>query len=158
MRSITINLMCRCIEYLWRLTVGVSETGIVWLDERVKKLLTLCPSINFCILNFINILPTQNVAVLVAKLYPTFCDSMGCSRGVVGISFSKGSFWPRDWTWVSCIAEGQGTGWSSVCNSWDISVTQILLGRAWKQGIFGFWVFALMESWSKNRKHLRQRV
>ena len=39
---------------------------------------------------------------------------------------------------LSHWGEGQGTGWSSVCNSWDIGVTQILLGRAWKQGIFGF--------------------
>ena len=62
--------------------MDVSETGIVWLEDKDKKLLTLCPSINFCILNFINILTTQNAAVLVAKLYPTFCDSMGCSHGV----------------------------------------------------------------------------
>ena len=49
---------------------------------------------------------------------PNFCDPMDCSPpdssvyGIlqasilewVAISFSRGSFQPRDWTWVSCIA------------------------------------------------------
>lgn len=60
-------------------------------------------------------------------------------------------------------------GWSSVCNPWDIRLTQILLGRAWKQGILWFLSFsqgemnqerfwALVESWSKSWKHPRQRI
>ena len=31
----------------------------------------------------------------------------------VAIPFSKGSFWPRDWTWVSCIAGGFFTVWAT---------------------------------------------
>ena len=56
----------------------------------------------------------------VAQLYPTLCNPMECSlvpdpsvHGIfqarilewVAISFSKGSFQPRDQTQVSCIAE-----------------------------------------------------
>ena len=56
--------------------------------------------------------------VSVTQLCPTLCDPMDCSppgssvHGVlqarilewVAISFSRGSSWPRDWTWVSRIA------------------------------------------------------
>ena len=56
-------------------------------------------------------------ACLVARSCLTHCDPMDCSplgssvHGIsqarilewVAISFSRGSFWPRDWTWVSCI-------------------------------------------------------
>jgi len=31
----------------------------------------------------------------------------------VAISFSRGSFWPRDWTWVSCIAGRFFTNWTT---------------------------------------------
>ena len=58
------------------------------------------------------------VCVLVTELCPTLCDPMDCSppgcstRGIlqarilewIAISFSRGSFRPRDQTWVSCIA------------------------------------------------------
>ena len=57
---------------------------------------------------------------LVTKSCPTLCDLMDCSppgssvHGIsqsrilewVAISFSRGSSWPRDWIWVSCIARG----------------------------------------------------
>ena len=56
--------------------------------------------------------------VLVVHSCPTICDPMDCSPagssvcGIlqgrilewVAISFSRGSSWPRDRTWVSCIA------------------------------------------------------
>ena len=55
--------------------------------------------------------------MLVAQSCPTLCDSMDCSppgssiHGIyqarilewVDISFSRGSSWPRDRTWVSCV-------------------------------------------------------
>ena len=58
------------------------------------------------------------VKVLVTQLCLSLCDPMDCSppgssvHGIlqartlewVAISFSRGSSWPRDWTWVSCIA------------------------------------------------------
>ena len=54
----------------------------------------------------------------VTQSCPTLCDPMDCSlpgssiHGIfperilewVAISFSRGSFWPRGWTWVSHIA------------------------------------------------------
>ena len=58
------------------------------------------------------------VKVSVVHSCPTLCDPMDCSlagssvHGILqgrklewlAISFSRGSSWPRDWTWVSCIA------------------------------------------------------
>ena len=59
----------------------------------------------------------NNLYVLVTQSCPTLWDSMDCSlpgssvHGIfqarilewVAISSSRGSSWPRDWTWVSCI-------------------------------------------------------
>ena len=56
--------------------------------------------------------------VLVAQSCPIICDLMDCNPPVfsvhgillaripewVAISFFRGSFWPRDQTWVACIA------------------------------------------------------
>ena len=58
------------------------------------------------------------MCVLVAQSCPILCDPMDCSlpgssvHGIlqarilewVAISFPRGSSWPRDWTWVSCVA------------------------------------------------------
>ena len=60
----------------------------------------------------------MKVKVLVAQSCPILCDSIVCrssgstAHGIpqarilelVAISSSGGSSWPRDWTWVSCIA------------------------------------------------------
>ena len=61
---------------------------------------------------------TRHSCWLVAQSCPTLCHPMDCSspgssiHGVsqarrlewVAISFSRGSFWPRDWTHISCLA------------------------------------------------------
>ena len=58
--------------------------------------------------------------VVVAQLCRILCDLMGCSppgssvHGIlqagilewVAIPFSRGSSWPRDWPWVSCLTGG----------------------------------------------------
>ena len=31
----------------------------------------------------------------------------------IAIFFSRGSYWPRDWTWVSCITDRFFTGWAN---------------------------------------------
>ena len=63
----------------------------------------------------------------VAQSCPILCDPMDCSlpgssvHGIfqarvlewVAISFSRGSSWPRDWTWVSCIAGRRFTIWAT---------------------------------------------
>ena len=60
----------------------------------------------------------NGMSLLVAQLCPTHCNPMDYSlpgstvHGIsqarilewVAISFSMGSSWPRDWTWVTCIA------------------------------------------------------
>ena len=57
------------------------------------------------------------MCMLVVQLCLTLCDPMDCNPPVsslhgmlqarilerVAIPFSRGSSWPRDWTWVSCI-------------------------------------------------------
>ena len=62
-----------------------------------------------------------------AQSCPTLYDPMNCSlpgssvHGIlqagilkwVAISFSRGSSWPRDCTWVSCIVEGVFTIWAT---------------------------------------------
>ena len=61
-------------------------------------------------------LQADSLCVLVTQLCPTPCNPMDCSAPGssvnrifqvrtlewVAISFSRGSFWPRDWTQVSC--------------------------------------------------------
>ena len=67
------------------------------------------------------------VKVLVPQSCPTLCDPMDCSlpgssvQGIsqarilewVAISFSRGSSWSRDQTWVSCIAGRVFTVWAT---------------------------------------------
>ena len=65
--------------------------------------------------------------LLVAKLCPTLCDPIDCSPPVssvhgilqarilerVAIPFSRGSFWPRDQTHVSCVTGRFFTIWAT---------------------------------------------
>ena len=67
------------------------------------------------------------VLCFIAQSCPTLCDLMDCSppgssvRGIlqaqvlewVGIPFSRGSSWPRNGTWVSCIVGRVFTGWAT---------------------------------------------
>ena len=69
----------------------------------------------------------SKVYVLVAQLCPTLCDPMCCSppdssvHGVlqarilewVAVPFSRGSYWPSGWTWVSCIVGRFFTIWAT---------------------------------------------
>ena len=62
---------------------------------------------------------SKSVKVSVAQSCPTLCETMGCSPPEcsvhrfsqakilewTAIPFSRGSSWPRDWTWASCIAD-----------------------------------------------------
>ena len=68
------------------------------------------------------------VCVLVTHLCPTLCNSTDCSspdssvHGIlqvrilewVAIPFSRGSSWPRDWTWVSCVSCTTGRFFTTV--------------------------------------------
>ena len=75
-------------------------------------------------------------ACLVTQSCPTLCDPLDCSlpgssvHGIlqaiilewIVISFSRGFSWPRDRTWVSCIAGRFFTVWATgkaILNSWE---------------------------------------
>ena len=79
--------------------------------------------------------------VLVTQSCLTLCDPMDCSlpgssvHGIlqatilewVAIPFSRGSFWPRDWTLVSCIAGRFFTVWApreALKDLWSSTNTQ----------------------------------
>ena len=67
------------------------------------------------------------MCLLVAQLYLTLCDPTDCSppgssvHGIlqarilewIAFSFSRGSSQPRDWTWVSCVADRFFTFWAT---------------------------------------------
>ena len=69
----------------------------------------------------------------VVQSCPTLCDPVDCSlpgfsvHGIfqarvlewAAISFSKGSSWPRNWTWVSCIAGRCFTLWATREEPWQ---------------------------------------
>ena len=75
-------------------------------------------SFSFCISTWNPTDGSSNHALVVQLSCPALCDPMDCSpphssvRGIlqarilewVAISSSRGSSWPRDWTWVSHIA------------------------------------------------------
>ena len=84
---------------------------------------------------------------LVTKSYPTLCDpvdrsqanlSVGSQARIlewVALSFSKGSFWPRNWIYVSHITSRFFTVWASkevgvfdsIMNEIFLQILQILL-------------------------------
>ena len=79
----------------------------------------------------------------VAQLCPTLCDPMDCSlpgssvHGIFqarvlewgAISFSRGSSWPRVWTWVSHIVGRRFTVWAT--RSWVTLNNDIFYPRFW---------------------------
>ena len=94
----------------------------------ITRVLRCCPCsswgrrgqgcLNLAALSFPQGILWKKVKVLVAQSYPTPCHPMDCSTpgssipGIlqarilecIAIPFSRGSSWPRDQTWVSCIA------------------------------------------------------
>ena len=42
---------------------------------------------------------------------------------MVDVPFSRGSSWPRDWTWVSCFAGRSFTVWTTSIPTWDYDVS-----------------------------------
>ena len=128
----------------WRATVHGITKSQKWLSDWTElkghsALLPIAP-------HFLNADPHSPLAESIEhwKLvcislssYLTLCDAMDCSppdssvHGIlqarimewVAVS-SMGSFWPRDWTWISCIAGRFFTVWG---------------GSDWKFKIIEFW-------------------
>ena len=83
-----------------------------------------------------NVTSSENVT----QSCPALCDPMDCSstgssvHGIfqvrivewVAIPFSGGSFWPRNWTQVSCIASGFFTIWATR-GAWEYKEYAIIL-------------------------------
>ena len=110
---------------LW-LAIVITFYFFIWLlivktDKHLLLLwLCICYSLNTIVLWLVNRKIIEHFITKwseIAQSCPTLCDPMDCSllgfsiRGIfqarvlewVGISFSIGSSWPRDWTRVSCI-------------------------------------------------------
>ena len=81
----------------------------------------------------------------------------------VAISFSRGSSWPRDQTWVSCMAGGFFTHWATkeakmkvrvtqscptLCNLMDYRVQGVLQARilGWVAFLLLQWIFSTQDS------------
>ena len=90
------------------------------------------------------------------------CDPMDCSppasyvHGIlqarilewVTISFSRGSSWPRDWTWISCITDRFFTDWvtrEAFFNLYESSYTWWVFLGCW------FFQYLLYYSWILNK-------
>ena len=93
-----------------------------------------------------NPLNHSSVAVLVAQSCPTLWDPVTCRlpgssvRGIlqarilewISIPFSRGYFWPKDWTQVSCTVGRFFTIWTTgkICSSTlSASIRQLLLDK-----------------------------
>ena len=89
----------------------------------------------------------------VAQSCPTLFNGMDCSltgfsvHGIfqarilewVAISFSRGSSWPRDWTWVSCIVGRRFTIWATK-EMWPANIWPADFQPAsWKDSLFNKW-------------------
>ena len=82
-----------------------------WKEWTVRAVKTNCVCVCVCVCVCMHVHARGHVQ-------PTLCNPMDCSPpgssihgifqakilGWVAISFSRGSFWPRDWTDVSCIS------------------------------------------------------
>ena len=98
-----------CLYFPWR-----------WLSQTLLARVSIQPA--KCRPSLGNYLPRESRSVA-----PTLSDSMDCSppgssvHGIlqarilewVAIPFSRGSSWPRDWTWVPCIAGRFFTIWAT---------------------------------------------
>ena len=89
-----------------------------WIEKCIIRIKSFCSEV---------IYEKWKVKALVTQSCLTLWDPMDCSppgsavHGVLearileglAISFSRGSSWPRDWTWVSCITGRFFTLWAS---------------------------------------------
>ena len=94
------------------------------------------------------------MCVLVTQPCPALCYPVNCSlagssvhrilqAGIlewVAIPFSRGSSWPRDWTWISCIASRFFTVWTTRESQVIIIFSHFIHFFFW-----GFWYFLLSD-------------
>ena len=150
--------MCFCLIFIHHHTYKYFKIFILWnVKKKKKNSLAFCllppKTLYICIMYSPN-LPHQqknplnhsSVAVLVAQSCPTLWDPVTCSlpgssvRGIlqarilewISIPFSRGYFWPKDWTQVSCTVGRFFTIWTTgkICSSTlSASIRQLLLDK-----------------------------
>ena len=93
--------------YAWDHPASFAVSGC--LGRCVCVCVCVCACVHACVCAHMCVLPQSCL---------TLCDPMDCSppsssvHGIsqartlerVDISFSRGSSWPRDWTWISCLS------------------------------------------------------
>ena len=88
-------------------TVNTSKVGWIGLQSFVSSTIFICESVSHSVLSDCD---------------PINCSTPGSSvHGIlqerilkwIAIPFSRGSSWPRDWTWISCIAGRFFTVWTT---------------------------------------------
>ena len=113
-----------CFEtYHWHIIVlrNSWSNHTLWAKERLTQ-----HTINHFFPTFLGkIRWNDQIKVLVTQLCPTLCNSKNCSPPGssvheivqvrilewIALPFSRGSSWPWEQTWVSCIAGGSFTVW-----------------------------------------------
>ena len=89
------------------------------------------------------IFPTQwsNLGLLHCRQILCHLSHKGSPRILEWIAypFSRGSSWPRNWTWVSCIAGGFFTNWAKTTSQrlyLEIPSCRALIHELWRTQIF----------------------
>ena len=115
---------CSCLENprdsgaWWAAVYGVAESS----QTRLKRLSS--SSSSSCVWLF-----TAPWTVVPRLLCP--CTSAGRNTGVGATSFSRGSSWPRDQTWVSCTAGEFFTAWITREAFWCMWPSLFILTAVW---------------------------
>ena len=103
---------------------NLEPLAILWTSPTSSRFQVFVPAVLFC---FLITGWSKAKQSEVSQLCPTLCDPMDCSlpcssiHGIfqarvlewVAISFSRGSSWPRDWTWVFRAVGRRFTFWAT---------------------------------------------
>ena len=113
-------ICCFEMSYLSWSTIHPLHCWVLWISTNTyNRITTTASKIQNSSINLLKALVVQLCLIL--------CDAMDCNlpgssvRGNfqtrilewIAISFSRGSFWPKAWTWVSCIAGRLFTVWAT---------------------------------------------
>ena len=110
--------MLKKLLHCWGTGLGCFQFKNVFLKRQQSNLKLGLPVL-FCFLSRLFIFALSWKCVCsVTQSCPSLCTPLGCSPPVssvhgisqarilkwIAISSSRGSSWPRDWTWVSCVS------------------------------------------------------
>ena len=132
----------RCCLQCWATQMADTLTAKKKADRMEEWIWVSAKGI--CLIFYMLVPHPERKKILVAQLCPTHCDPRDCSppssfvHGIlqarilewIAVPFSRGSSWPRDWTWVSCTAGRFFTIWAIK----EASTPSWLNSKAWKIG------------------------